>query len=139
MLAKQALSIELAKKVAAAAIAEAKRNDWAVAVAVVDDGGHLMYLERLDDTQKASSVIAAKKAKTAILFKRPSAAIEKAIAEGRQAMMMLPGATPIEGGTPLVVDGEFVGAIGVSGVQSVQDGMVAKAGALALDGPSSEV
>ena len=81
MLAKQALSIELAKKVAAAAIAEAKRNDWAVAVAVVDDGGHLMYLERLDDTQKASSVIAAKKAKTAILFKRPSAAIEKAIAE----------------------------------------------------------
>jgi glc operon protein GlcG len=101
MLAKQALSIELAKKIATAAIAEAKRNDWAVAVTVVDDGGHLMYLERLDDTRKASSVIATKKAKTAILFKRPPAAIEKAITGGRQAMMILPGAIPIEGGTPL--------------------------------------
>ena len=101
-------------------------------IAVVDDGGHLMYLERLDGCQKASSRIAEKKARTAILFKRPSKAIEDVVMEGRSVMMGLPGAVPLEGGVPLVKDGAFLGAIGVSGVQSFQDGVIARAGVAAL-------
>ncbi|MGQ0577367.1 MAG: GlcG/HbpS family heme-binding protein [Betaproteobacteria bacterium] len=127
-----ALSLEDAKRVAAAARAEAKKNGWAVVIAVVDDGGHLMYLERMDGTQKASSRIAEAKGRTAILFKRPTKAIEDNVLEGRTVMMGLPGAVPLEGGMPLVKDGQFIGGIGVSGVQSFQDGIVARAGAAAL-------
>lgn len=128
-----ALSIDDAKKMAAAARAEAERNGWTVVIAIVDDGGHLMYLERLDGTQKASSVIAVEKARTAILFKRPSLALEQAVAGGRIAVMSLPGATTVEGGLPIVVQGQYLGAIGVSGVHSTQDGQVAQAGLAALD------
>ena len=92
-----ALSLDDAKRVAAAARVEAEKNGWAVVIAVVDDGGHLMYLERLDGCQKASSRIAEKKARTAILFKRPSKAIEDVVMEGRSVMMGLPGAVPLEG------------------------------------------
>ena len=127
-----ALAVEDAKRVAAAARAEAEKNGWNVVIAVVDDGGHLMYLERMDGTQKASSRIAEEKARTSILFKRPSKAIEDVVLEGRVVMMGLPGAVPLEGGVPLMKDGQFVGAIGVSGVQSVQDGVIARAGAAAL-------
>jgi len=127
-----ALSLEDAKRVAAAARAEAEKNGWAVVIAVVDDGGHLMYLERMDGTQKASSPIAEQKGRTAILFKRPTKAIEDNVLEGRTVMMGLPGAVPLEGGVPLMKDGQFVGGIGVSGVQSFQDGIVARAGAAAL-------
>jgi len=127
-----ALSLDDAKLVAAAARVEAEKNGWAVVIAVVDDGGHLMYLERLDGCQKASSRIAEKKARTAILFKRPSKAIEDVVMEGRSVMMGLPGAVPLEGGVPLVKDGAFLGAIGVSGVQSFQDGVIARAGVAAL-------
>jgi uncharacterized protein GlcG (DUF336 family) len=127
-----ALSLDDAKRVAAAARVEAEKNGWAVVIAVVDDGGHLMYLERLDGCQKASSRIAEKKARTAILFKRPSKAIEDVVMEGRSVMMGLPGAVPLEGGVPLVKDGAFLGAIGVSGVQSFQDGVIARAGVAAL-------
>ena len=127
-----ALSLEDAKRVAAAARAEAEKNGWAVVIAVLDDGGHLMYLERLDGTQKASSRIAEAKGRTAILFKRPTKAIEDNVQEGRTVMMGLPGAVPLEGGVPLVKDGQFLGGIGVSGVQSFQDGIVARAGAAAL-------
>ena len=127
-----ALSLEDAKRVAAAARAEAEKNGWAIVIAVVDDGGHLMYLERMDGTQKASSRIAEAKGRTAILFKRPTKAIEDTVLEGRTVMMGLPGAVPLEGGVPLVKDGQFVGGIGVSGVQSFQDGIVARAGAAAL-------
>jgi len=127
-----ALSLEDAKRVAAAARAEAEKNGWAVVIAVVDDGGHLMYLERMDGTQKASSRIAEAKGRTAILFKRPTKAIEDNVLEGRTVMMGLPGAVPLEGGVPLMKDGQFVGGIGVSGVQSFQDGIVARAGAAAL-------
>ena len=127
-----ALSLEDAKRVAAAARAEAEKNGWAIVIAVVDDGGHLMYLERLDGTQKASSRIAEAKGRTAILFKRPTKAIEDNVLEGRTVMMGLPGAVPLEGGVPLVKDGQFLGGIGVSGVQSFQDGVVARAGAAAL-------
>ncbi|MGH8864683.1 MAG: GlcG/HbpS family heme-binding protein [Burkholderiales bacterium] len=127
-----ALSLEDAKRVAAAARVEAEKNGWAVVIAVVDDGGHLMYLERMDGTQKASSRIAEAKGRTAILFKRPTKAIEDNVLEGRTVMMGLPGAVPLEGGVPLVKDGQFLGGIGVSGVQSFQDGIVARAGAAAL-------
>jgi uncharacterized protein GlcG (DUF336 family) len=127
-----ALSLEDAKRVAAAARMEAEKNGWAVVIAVVDDGGHLMYLERMDGTQKASSRIAEAKGRTAILFKRPTKAIEDNVLEGRTVMMGLPGAVPLEGGVPLVKDGQFLGGIGVSGVQSFQDGIVARAGAAAL-------
>lgn len=127
-----ALSLEDAKRVAAAARAEAEKNGWAIVIAVVDDGGHLMYLERMDGTQKASSRIAEAKGRTAILFKRPTKAIEDNVLEGRTVMMGLPGAVPLEGGVPLVKDGQFIGGIGVSGVQSFQDGVVARAGAAAL-------
>ena len=127
-----ALSLEDAKRVAAAARAEAEKNGWAIVIAVVDDGGHLMYLERIDGTQKGSSRIAEEKGRSAILLKRPTKAIEENVAEGRIVMMALPGAVPLEGGVPLVKDGQFVGAIGVSGMQSFQDGIVARAGAAAL-------
>jgi uncharacterized protein GlcG (DUF336 family) len=132
MFQQTALSLEDAKRVATAARAEAEKSGWAIVIAVVDDGGHLMYLERMDGTQKASSRIAEEKGRTAILFKRPSKAIEDNVLEGRVVMMGLPGAVPLEGGVPLVKDGQFLGGIGVSGVQSFQDGIVARAGAAAL-------
>jgi uncharacterized protein GlcG (DUF336 family) len=128
MYSQWALSIDDAKAIANACRACAVQNGWNVVIAIVDDGGHTMYLERLDGTQKASSVVAQEKAKTALLFKRPTQAIEAVVAKGRNVMMMLPGATPIEGGLPLVRDGQFVGAIGISGVQSHEDGVVAAAG-----------
>ena len=128
MYSQWALSIDDAKAIAHACRACAEQNGWNVVIAIVDDGGHTMYLERLDGTQKASSVVAQEKAKTALLFKRPTQAIEAVVAKGRNVMMMLPGATPIEGGLPLVRDGQFVGAIGISGVQSHEDGVVAAAG-----------
>jgi len=126
------LSLDDAKRVAAAARAEAEKNRWAVVIAVVDDGGHLMYLERMDGAQKASSGIAEKKARTAILFKRPTKAIEQTVLEDRISMLGLPGAVPLDGGVPLIKDGQYVGGIGVSGVQSFQDGIAAQAGAAAL-------
>ena len=122
------LTLEEAKKIAAAARAEAEKNKWNVVIAILDDGGHLMYLERMDGTQKASSKIAEEKGRTAILFKRPTKAIEDAVMGGRMVLMALPGALPLEGGLPLVKDGCYVGAIGVSGVQSHEDGMIAAAG-----------
>ena len=126
------MTLDDAKRVAAAARLEAERNGWRVVVAVVDDGGHLMYLERMDGAQKASSKIAEEKGRTAIMFKRPTKAIEDVVLSGRIVMMELPGAVPLEGGVPLIVDGQYVGGIGVSGVQSFQDGVIAQAGAAVL-------
>lgn len=122
------LSLDDAKTVAAGARAEAEKNGWAVVIAIVDDGGHLLYLERMDGTQKASCIIAQEKARTAIMFKRPSVAMEKVVADGRVAMLSLPGTVLVEGGLPLIHEGHFIGAIGISGVLSSQDGMIAKAG-----------
>lgn len=127
------LSLIEAKRIAAAARAEAEKNGWTVVIAIVDDGGHLIYLERMDDTQKASIRIAEEKARTAILFKRPTKVFEDAVADGRVAVLGLPGALPIEGGLPLVRGGEYLGAIGVSGVRAHQDGAVAAAGAADFD------
>jgi glc operon protein GlcG len=123
------ISMDVARKVADAAIAEAKKNGWTVAAAVVDSAGELVFFERMDNTQSASMVIAQEKARTAAKFKRPSKALEDALVGGRQAILRLPGATPLEGGIPLVLDGKIVGAIGVSGVTSPQDGQCAQAGA----------
>lgn len=133
MYKKTALALDDAKTIAAAARKEAETQGWAIVIAIVDDGGHLLYLERMDGAQAASAVVAMEKAKTAILFKRPTAALDEAISKGgRLPMMMLPGALALEGGHPLVADGDYVGAIGVSGVLSHQDGIVARAGAAAL-------
>ena len=129
------IGVEQARKAAVAAIAEGRKNGWTVGAAVVDTGGNLVYFERIDGTQMGSSTVAIRKAQTSAAFKRPSKAIEDAVAGGRQVLMMLPGALPIEGGLPLVVEGKIVGAIGVSGGTSPQDGQCAKAGVDALAGP----
>ncbi|MCX7170810.1 MAG: heme-binding protein [Proteobacteria bacterium] len=122
------LNLDEARRITAAAQAEAIKNDWKVVIAILDDSGHLICLERMDGTQKASCKIAEEKGRTAILFKRPSKALEEAVNGGRIALLSLPGAVCVEGGLPLVRNGEFLGAIGVSGVQSHQDGIVAAAG-----------
>ena len=129
---KKVLTLDGAKKVAAAAEAEAKKNNWNVVIAVVDDGGHLLYLQRIDGTQTGSIDVAIQKARTAQAFKRPTKVFEDAIAGGRNALIALHGALPLEGGLPIVVGGQLVGAIGVSGVKSTEDGQIAKAGAESL-------
>jgi glc operon protein GlcG len=126
------VNLEMAKKMAAAAVVEAKKNGWPVAIAIVDNHGGLVYFEMLDDTQTASANIAIEKARTSAMFRRPTKVLEDAIAGGRVAVLGLPGATPIEGGLPIIVGGKVSGAIGVSGVTSQQDGQVAKAGLDAL-------
>jgi glc operon protein GlcG len=125
----QAINIETAKKVATAAIAEAKKNSWNDAIAIVDNHGLLIYFEMLDDTQTSAPTIAIEKARTAALFRRPSKEFEDAVTGGRVAVMGLPGVTPIEGGVPIIVGGKIIGAIGVSGGTGQQDGIVAMAGA----------
>jgi glc operon protein GlcG len=122
------VTLDMAKKVTAAAEAEAKKNNWPMVIAIVDTHGLLVMLQRIDNTQTASVNVAIEKARTAAMFKRPSKAFEDAIAGGRVALLGLPGATPIEGGLPLMLDGKIIGAIGVSGMNSPQDGQVAKAG-----------
>lgn len=132
MLTLKCVSLAEAKKIASAASGKAEAEGWPVVIAVVDPFGHLVYLQRADGTQLASVVVAQDKARTAALFKRPSKAMEDAVMGGRPVVMTLAGATPVEGGLPLIVDGEIVGAIGVSGVTSAQDGQVAQAGVDAL-------
>jgi uncharacterized protein GlcG (DUF336 family) len=129
---KLALTLDGAKKAAAAAEAEAMKNGWNVVIAVVDDGGALLFLERLDGAPPASAETAIHKARTAALFKRPTKTLEDAIGSGKTALLTLPHATPLEGGLPIVYKGEIIGAMGVSGVQSSQDAMIAKAGADSL-------
>ncbi|WP_018267128.1 GlcG/HbpS family heme-binding protein [Methylosinus sp. LW4] len=126
---KFSLTLDGAKKAAAAAEAEAVKNGWNVVIAIVDDGGNLLYLQRLDGTQASSSETATRKARTSALFKRPTKALEDAVAGGRVALLSLPNVTPLEGGVPLVYKGEIIGAIGVSGATSQQDAQVAKTGA----------
>lgn len=123
------VGVEVARKAAAAAIAEAKKNGWMMAVAVVDTAGNLVYFERMDDTQSGSIRVSQEKARSAAQFKRPTKAFEDALVGGRQAVLALPGAIPIEGGIPLFADDKIIGAIGVSGGNSPQDSQCAKAGA----------
>jgi len=128
------ISLELAKKPAAAALAEAAKNKWTMAVAIVDTSGNLVYYEKMDNTQVASAHVAIDKARSAAIYKRPTKALQDAVAAGGAGLriLTLQGAVPVEGGVPLVVDGKIIGAIGVSGGSSDQDGVVAKAGADAL-------
>ena len=125
------INAENAKKAAAAAIAEAKKNSWTMAVAITDGAGILVYFEKMDGTQTGSVDVAQGKARSAALFKRPSKAFQDVLAAGGDGMRILglQGAVPIEGGLPLVMDGKIVGAIGLSGGSSAQDGVAAKAGA----------
>jgi uncharacterized protein GlcG (DUF336 family) len=132
MISKQALSLDDAKKIAAAAAVEARKNEWNVTIAVVDDGGHLIYLERMDGAPKPTATVATEKARTAALFKRPTLTFEEMLKGGRYGVLSLPGVTPIEGGIPLIVQNECLGAVGVSGVQSPQDAQIARAGAAAI-------
>ena len=126
-----AISLENAKKAAAPALAEAAKNNWRVAVAIVGPEGTLIYYEKMDNTQLGSAEIAIDKARTAALFKRPTKALQDALAAGGEGLriLTLKGVTAVEGGIPLVMDGKIVGAIGVSGATSAQDAQCAKAGA----------
>jgi uncharacterized protein GlcG (DUF336 family) len=129
---KKTLTLAAAKTIAAAAEAEAERNGWRVVIAIVDDGGHPIVLQRLDGTQAGSVAIAIGKAKTAILFKRPTKGLEDSINGGRFTFLNAPDVVPLEGGLPIIVDGDLVGAIGVSGVKSSQDVEIGQAGIDAL-------
>jgi uncharacterized protein GlcG (DUF336 family) len=132
MLIRKTLSLADAKQIAAAASAKATAEGWNVVIAIHDCGGNLIYLERADGTQLGSIQVAQEKSRTALRFKRPTKALEDSVLSGRVHMMSLPGITSVEGGLPLMLDGEVVGSIGVSGVQSSQDGQVAAAGAAVL-------
>lgn len=132
MASKPVLTLEDAKRIAAAAEAEALKNGWGVVVAVVDDGGHLLYLQRSHTTQFGSVETAIAKAHAAVAFQRPTKASEDAVLSGRLIHLALPGVIPAEGGVPLLQDGIVIGGLGISGVRSVQDGQVAAAGANAL-------
>ena len=129
---KRALTLSVTKKIAAAAEAFAKQNQWNVVIAIVDEGGHLLYLQRMDGGQTGSVRVAMQKAETAAAFKRPTKAFQDAVVGGRIALIALPGGMPFDGGVPIKLDGEVLGAIGVSGVTGEQDGMIAGAGAAAL-------
>jgi glc operon protein GlcG len=129
---KPVLTLADAKRIAAAAEGEARRNEWRVAIAVVDDGGHLLYLQRSHDTQFGSVETAIAKAHAAVAFQRPTKASEDAVLSGRLIHLALPGVIPAEGGVPLLRDGQIIGGLGISGVRSFQDGLIAQAGADAL-------
>jgi len=126
---KKVLTLDAAKKIAASAEAEAKNRGATVVIVVVDDGGHLLLLERLDDTQVASVEVGIGKARTAAIFRRPSKVFEDQVRDGRVAALALPGATPLQGGIPIVHEGKVIGAIGVSGNTPQEDEDIAKAGA----------
>jgi uncharacterized protein GlcG (DUF336 family) len=126
------ISIAIGKKVMAAAETEAAQNSWGVSIAIVDSGGNLLMLHRLDNAQLASVRISEAKARTALEFRRPTKALEDAVAGGGQGLRVLSfGASLAEGGVPIIVCGKIIGAIGVSGVASHQDAQVAMAGAAA--------
>ncbi len=128
------LGVDAAKKVAAAAVAEARKNSFTMAIAVVDTAGNLIYFEKMDGTQTGSVNVAIEKARSAVLFKRPTKAFQDIVAQGGVGLRMLglPGAVPVDGGIPLVEGGKIVGAIGASGGTSDQDGQCAQAGANTL-------
>jgi len=128
---RKVITLSVAKKIAAAAEAEAKRRHLTAVIVVVDDGGHPLLLHRLDDTQIASVEVGIGKARTAAIFRRPSKDFEDRIKEGHVAALALPGATPLQGGIPIILDGKVIGAIGVSGESPQEDENVAKAGAAA--------
>ena len=128
------ISLEQAKKVMAGAEAEAKKNSWNVCIVVLDSGGNIVMVQRMDGAQFGSIEVAREKAYSAVAFRRPTKAFDDALAQGGNNLriLRLPGASPLEGGIPIVVDGKLIGSIGVSGVTSQQDAQIAKAGADSL-------
>ncbi|GAB4469333.1 MAG: heme-binding protein [Burkholderiaceae bacterium] len=132
MQTKKALTHEDARKIAAAAEAEAKKNNWAVTIAIVDDGGHLLWLQRLDGAAPISAYIGPEKARASALGRRETKVYEEMINNGRTAFLSAPLAGMLEGGVPIVVDGQVIGAVGVSGVKSSEDAHIARAGIAAL-------
>lgn len=134
MQSKPTLTLEDVKRIAAAAEAEALKNNWAVVIAVVDDGGHLLWLQRLDGAAPISSEIAPAKARTAAVGRRESRLYEEMINNGRMSFLSAPLEGMLEGGVPIMIDGQCIGAVGVSGVKSSEDAQIAKAGIQALMG-----
>ena len=133
MQTKPILTLDDARKIAAAAEAEARNNGWAVAIAIVDDGGHLLWLQRMDNVAPIASYIAPSKAKTAAMGVRESKIYEEMINNGRYSFLSAPYIDGLlEGGVPIMVDGKCVGAVGVSGVKSMEDAQIAKAGIAAV-------
>jgi uncharacterized protein GlcG (DUF336 family) len=132
MQTKPCLTLEDLRRIAAAAEREALQNGWAVTIAIVDDGGHLLWLQRLDGAAPISAEIAPAKARTAALGRRESKAYEEMINQGRTSFLSAPLIGMLEGGVPVIVEGQCVGAVGVSGVKSVEDAQVARAGIAAL-------
>jgi len=128
------ISLDNARKAAEPALAEARKQGWSMAVAIVDTSGTLVYFEKMDDTQNGSAQVCIAKARSAALFKRPTKDFQDTLAGGGEGLrvLRLEGAMPIEGGLPLVVAGQIAGAIGLSGGTSAQDGQCAKAGVAAL-------
>jgi glc operon protein GlcG len=129
---RRTLTLEAAHRVAAAAEAEAKRNNWLVSIAVLDDAGHLVVFHRMDGAKLVAIDIAVRKARTAVYFQGPTKALEQEVSGGRTALLPIDGFMPLEGGIPLMADGVMVGAIGVSGATGAQDAQCAQAGAGAL-------
>lgn len=132
MKSKPVLTLDDVKKIAAAAEAEAVKNNWAVTISIVDDGGHLLWLQRLDGAAPVSAWIGPQKAITAAIGRRETAVYEKMVNEGRMSFLAVTPVTPLEGGVPIIVDGQHVGAVGVSGVKSSEDVQIARAGIAAL-------
>ena len=132
MKSKPVLTLDDVKKIAASAEAEAVKNNWAVTISIVDDGGHLLWLQRLDGAAPVSAWIGPRKAVTAAIGQRESGVYEKMVNEGRMSFLAVTPVTPLEGGVPIIVEGHVVGAVGVSGVKSAEDVQIAKAGIAAL-------
>jgi uncharacterized protein GlcG (DUF336 family) len=131
------ITTEVAKKAATTALAEARKNGWTVYATVVDTGGIVVYVERIDGVQYASAETSFEKARTAVMYKRATKLIEDRITAGQNQYLRLPGATPIQGGVPILVEGKVVGAIGVSGATSAQDHQCAQAGVDAVSPPAA--
>ena len=125
------LTLEDCKKISAAAEVEAKKNSWNVCIAILDDGGHLLHLARMDGSTPANARIAVEKGRTSAETRRSTANWQERIGK-RPELLRMPGVTPVQGGLPIVMDGTCVGAVGISGVQSHEDEQIAKAGIAAL-------
>ncbi len=132
MQSKSVLGTDEATRIMAAAVAEATRNKWAVTVAIVDDGGHLLQLTRLDGAAPVSAYIAPEKARAASIGRRETKVYEDMINQGRNAFLSAPLQGMLEGGVPITLGGQVIGAVGVSGVKSSEDAQIAKAGIAAL-------
>jgi glc operon protein GlcG len=134
MKSKAVLMLDDLKKIAAGAEAEANKNNWKVSIAICDDGGHLLFYQRLDGASPISSHIAPQKARTAAIGRRNTKIYEDMVNGGRYSALSMPEVTHLEGGVPIVVDGEVIGAVGVSGVKSSEDAQIAEAGIKSLLG-----